>query len=203
MSPVESTGSHTEPGGTGLLPGRWGPLAALTIGLLNAAAGVVVLAQPAIGLVTLAVVSGILLVADGIIETAAPLFGGSGSRGLSVLVGIVSVIGGVLLIRHPAFGVVIVALLLGLWLIVAGSIRLAWTLGERPLRPGQLLLAALECIAGVVIVANPGIGVATLALIVGISFILRGVMVCVGLWMALRELRSEHRIAPHGPVGAT
>lgn len=201
MSPAESRASRTEPGGSGILPGRWGLGVALIVGLLNVAAGVVVLAEPAISLVTLAVVSGILLVADGIIETVAPLFGDLGNRGFSVLIGIVSVIGGILLIRHPALGIVLVAMFLGLWLIVAGAIRLAWTLGERPFRPWELLLAAIECIAGIVIVASPGIGVATLALLVGISFILRGVMLCAGLWL-LRQAQGDRRVAPHGPVTA-
>lgn len=200
MSTAQSSMRRTDQRSDRARPGRWGLWVALTLGLLNLAAGVIVLAEPAISLVTLAVVSGILLVVDGIIETVAPMFGDSANRGLTVVIGIVSVLAGVILIRHPALGIVLVALLLGLWLIAAGAIRLAWTLGERPVRPWDLVLAALECIAGVVIVANPGIGVATLALLVGIAFILRGVLLWGALWL-LRPLSGEHR-APRGSAPA-
>lgn len=202
MSSVESPASRPDPEGTGLLPGRWARWVILIVGLLNLAAGIVVLAEPAISLVTLAVVAGILLVVDGIIETLAPLFGEPGARGFTVLIGVVSVVAGVLLIRHPALGVVLVALMFGLWLIAAGAIRLAWTLGEHPLAPGRLLLAALECIAGIVIVANPGIGVATLALFVGIALILRGVLLCGSIWLLRASGPSGRRVTPHGPVTA-
>lgn len=150
------------------------------LGALSVAAGVIVLVAPAISLVTLAVVGGIFLLADGIIEVSWSFFDAAENRGLIAVLGVVSAIAGVVLIRHPVRSVVAIALLLGLWLLVAGVTRLIRAFGERRRGLWSVLLALLEMIAGIVIVSSPGIGVATLALLVGISLIARG----VGLFMA-------------------
>lgn len=69
-----------------------------------------------------------------------------------------------------------IALLLGIWFVVIGVVRVGEALSrsERH-RVWDLVVAVLEVIAGVIIVSDARIGVATLALIVGIGFILRGV----------------------------
>jgi uncharacterized membrane protein HdeD (DUF308 family) len=165
------------------------------LGGLSVAAGVVVLVAPAISLLTLAVVSGIFLLVDGIIEVSWSLFHSVENRGLVALLGVVSAIAGVILIRHPVLSVVAIALLLGLWLLVAGVTRLVRVFDERQ-GPWSALLAVLEMIAGIVIVASPGIGVATLALLVGIALIVRGIGLFVVGWR-LHDLGGH--IEPHGP----
>lgn len=157
--------------------------ALLLAGLLGIAAGVIVLAEPAISLKTLAVVTGIFLLVDGILEITASIFAGGENRGLLAVLGVVSAIAGVILVRHPINGVVAIALILGLWLIAIGVTRLIRTLATPGRRIWSLLLAAVELIAGIVIVSSPDIGVATLALLVGISFIVRGLGLCQIAWV--------------------
>jgi uncharacterized membrane protein HdeD (DUF308 family) len=127
---------------------------------------------------------------DAIFEIAAAIGGDLPNRGLLALLGAISAIVGVLLIRHPINGVVAIALLLGLWLITMGVVRTMSALDLPDHRGWNLLLAALEIIAGVVIVSSPDIGVATLALFIGISFIVRGIGMCVVAW----ALRSAERV---------
>jgi len=115
---------------------------------------------------------------------------------------VVSFVVGVVLIRHPIRGVVAIAMLLGLWLIVAGAVRLAWAMGESHRRGWRALLAVIEIAAGIVIVSSPAIGVATLALLVGISFIVRGVAV-MGIAWFIGDPAGDPRVAAHGPVTAT
>jgi uncharacterized membrane protein HdeD (DUF308 family) len=55
----------------------------IAVGLLGVVAGVVVLAIPDIGLATLAVVAGIFLLADGIVEVVAALGPGWSTAGCS------------------------------------------------------------------------------------------------------------------------
>src|SRR5690348_4198897 len=74
-------------------------------GLLDVAAGIVVLAEPANSLATLAVVTGIFLVLDGITAMAASFFEHVERRHLGVLAAVISVLIGVILIRHPIHGV--------------------------------------------------------------------------------------------------
>ena len=74
-----------------------------------------------------------------------------------------------LLIRHPIESVEAVALLIGLWLIAIGVIRFATAFDEPDHRGRYALAGAIELIAGIVIVANPDIGLTTLSILVGMS----------------------------------
>jgi uncharacterized membrane protein HdeD (DUF308 family) len=159
------------------------------VGLLGVVVGVIVLAKPSISLATLAVITGVFLLVDGILEIVISFVDAPVDRGLVAIVGIVSAIAGVILIRHPFGAIVVLALLLGLWLLVNGIVRLIATLAPAG-TIWSALLALLEIAAGVVIVASPGIGVRTLALLVGIAWVARGVAVIVLGW-ALRGLRHS------------
>lgn len=171
-------------------------------GLLGVAAGIIVLAEPANALATLAVVTGIFLIFDGIFATAASLFEHVEGRHLGVLAAVISVIIGVILIRHPVHGVLAIGFLLGLWLIAAGVVRLAALAVEGHLRGWWTLVAIIEIAAGIIIVSSPRIAVSTLALLVGISFIVRGgAMAAVG-WLMVESEESGAQ-ASGGRVAAT
>jgi uncharacterized membrane protein HdeD (DUF308 family) len=167
------------------------------VGLLSIAAGVIVLVEPGISLVTLAVVTGIYFLIDGIFEIARAIMGATPSRGLLALLGAVSAIAGVILIRHPIQGVVAIALLVGLWLLTIGIVHFVRAFEDAEHRWMNIGIAVIEAIAGIVIVASPGIGVATLALLVGISLILRGIALCALAWAARSVLHGHgHGAAP-------
>ncbi len=165
-------------------------------------AGVIVLADPQNSLATIAVVIGIFLVIDGIVDVIAALLFGTDGRGLSVLIGVVGIVVGIILIRHPIHTVVAVALFVGLWLVVAGSVRLVWAIGSGPGRGWRLLVALVEIVAGIVIVSSPGIGVATLAVLVGIALILRGIAMSTLGWL-MHSMAKDSELPGHGRVAAT
>src|SRR4051812_49972397 len=100
---------------------KWAWWLLLIAGLLGITAGIIVLVQPGISLVTLAVLAGIFLLVDAIFEIAAAIAGSVPGRGMLALLGVLSAIVGVLLIRHPIGGVVGVALLVRLWVIPIGG----------------------------------------------------------------------------------
>jgi uncharacterized membrane protein HdeD (DUF308 family) len=153
----------------------WGWWLILLAGLLSVVAGVIVLFKPGDSLGTLAVIAGIFLLVDGILELIESFMRSTPHRGLVALLGVVTAIVGVLLIRHPISGVAAIALLIGLWLIVVGVIRFATAFEEPTHRGWHAFAGVLELIAGIVIVANPYIGFATLAILVGVGFILNGI----------------------------
>jgi uncharacterized membrane protein HdeD (DUF308 family) len=165
------------------------------VGLLSIAAGVIVLVEPSISLKTLAVIAGIFFLIDGIFEIVRAIVGGMESRGLLALLGAISAIAGVILIRHPIQSVVAIALLVGLWLLTVGIVHFVRAFAEHDHRWMTVAIAVLEMIAGIVIVASPGIGVATLALLVGISLILRGIAMCAVAWVT-RSVLHGHGAAP-------
>lgn len=168
------------------------------VGVISIIAGIIVVAKPSNSLATLAVVSGIFVLIDGIVAIVEALGRDTESRGLVAILGVVSVVVGILLIRHPIAGVTAVALLLGIWLIAAAVVRLvvAFARGEHRLR--RVVVAVILAIAGIAIVSSPHIGYATLALIVGLGFIAYGcAMVALGLAIRTVGHAASPPAAPH------
>lgn len=161
----------------------------MLLGLLSIAAGVIVLAKPGGSLATLAVVAGIFVLVDGILNLAASFGRSTESRGLVAVMGVLDIVIGVLLIRHPIGGVLAIALLIGIWLIAVGIVRLVGAF-EREHRVWNIVVALVEVAAGIVIVSSPPIGFATLALLVGISLIANGVTTFALGWM-VHSLRHD------------
>lgn len=168
----------------------WGWWLVLLVGLLSIVAGVIILFKPGDSLATLAVIAGIFLLVDGILELASSFMRSTPHRGMTALFGVLTAVVGVLLIRHPIGGVAAVALLIGLWLIAIGIIRFVTAFEEYERRFWHAFAGVLELIAGIVIVANPNIGFATLAILVGIGFILNGIGMTALGW-GMRGLRHE------------
>jgi uncharacterized membrane protein HdeD (DUF308 family) len=167
----------------------WGWWLLVLTGVLSIAAGVIVLGKPGDSLATLAVISGIFLLVDGIFELAVSLMRTTANRGLTALLGVLTVIVGVMLIRHPIAGVAAIALLIGIWLISIGVVRFVAAFGEENRRGWQIAAAVIEVIAGIVIVSSPDIGFATLALLTGIAFIVNGIGL-IALGWSMHKLRT-------------
>src|SRR5262249_16545911 len=172
----------------------------LAIGLISIAVGVVVLAKPSDSLTTLAVIAGIFVLVDGFFDLVLSIGGHTENRGLAAILGVLGVVVGVLLIRHPFGGVLAIALLIGIWLIAMGVVRLIGAF-EREHRLWNIVLALIEVAAGIVIVSTPPIGFATLALLVGIAFIANGVATFALGWMMHTVRRDASGPAYH--AGAT
>ena len=174
----------------------------LGLGLLSTVAGVIVLIEPGNSLKAIAVISGIFVLIDGIVALVAALGRSAENRGLAALIGVLNLIVGLLLIRHPIGGVVAVALLVGIWLIVAGAVRFVLAFDAAQHRIWRFLLAAVEIVAGIAIVSSPNIGVATLALLVGLALIANGVSFAA-LGFALHSAgRDAPAAVPHEPAAA-
>ena len=159
------------------------------VGLLSIVAGVIILFKPSNSLATLAVIAGIFLLLDGILELIASLMKTTRNRGMTALLGVISAIVGVLLIRHPIGGVTFVALLIGIWLIAIGVIRFATAFDEPQHRSWHALAGVFEIVAGIAIIASPDIGYATLAILVGLGFMLNGIGMTALGW-AMHRVRD-------------
>ena len=165
----------------------------LAIGGLSAVAGVIVLLKPSHSLATLAVICGLFVLIDSIFELVSSLFAERGGAG--ALLGALGIVIGILLIRHPVHGVLAIALLIGIWLVAIGVIRLIGALALSH-RLWNIVVALIETVAGIVIVSSPHIGFATLALLVGISLILNGIAVAALGWTMRALRRAAPMLAP-------
>ncbi len=174
----------------------------LAVGLLSIAAGIIVLLKPSESLATIAVVVGIFVAIDGVIALVAALRGSASSKGLSALAGALGLVVGAFLIRHPIHGVTAVAMLVGLWLIAVGALRLVLSFDAPEHRGWRALVGAIELIAGIVIVSSPDIGLATLAILVGVSLIVNGIGFTVLGGLLHSAGAEDARQLPHRPAAA-
>jgi uncharacterized membrane protein HdeD (DUF308 family) len=88
-----------------------------------------------------------------------------------------------------------IGLLIGIWLVSAGVMRLmrATTLGPHVMLRGAIVrgaIALLEIAVGVAVICEPHIGYATLAVLVGLWLIANGIATIV-LGLALRKAGTE------------
>lgn len=169
--------------------GRFWWLIAL-VGVLSVVAGGILVAKPSHSLATLAVIVGVFLLIDGIATLIAALVGGSENRALGAIVGLLGIVIGIILIRHPTHAVSAIGLVIGIWLVAAGAIRLFRAVVSSAHPVIQILIALLECGVGIAVVSDPHIGYATLAILVGIWLILNGIGTIVAAF-AIRSARSE------------
>jgi uncharacterized membrane protein HdeD (DUF308 family) len=158
------------------------------LGLVSLIAGAILVAKPSHSLATLAVVFGIFLLLDGIVELVSSFRRDEGGRALTAIIGVLGIVVGLILIRHPTHAVNAIGLLIGIWLVAAGAIGLVYAVVERNLF--RLAIAALEIIIGIVVVGDPHIGYATLAILVGIWLILNGLGM-IGAGFLLRGARGS------------
>jgi uncharacterized membrane protein HdeD (DUF308 family) len=163
---------------------------AVGLGVLSIVAGGIIIAKPDNSLKTLAVIAGIFILIDGIGELVMAFSRDTAGRGLVALLGTLNLIVGILLIRHPIAGVQAVALFIGIWLIAAGVVRLVMALDSPGNRLSRIIVAVIEGIFGIAIVSSSHIGFATLAVLVGLSFIANGIGV-IAFGILLRTLKNQ------------
>jgi uncharacterized membrane protein HdeD (DUF308 family) len=165
----------------------------LIVGLISLVGGIVLIAYPGPTLTVVALLVGIELLIGGVFLIVGALGQPSGSRIGGVLGGALAMIAGVIVLRHPSGSILVVALAVGLYLILAGVLRLVAAFETREGR-GWLLLASLVDLAlGILIVSWPEFGIKTLAIVFGIVLIVRGlalVLIAFALRAAARELRA-------------
>jgi len=100
-------------------------------------------------------------------------------RRTNVITGLLSVAAGVAIIAWPAPGIVAVAIFLGAWLIVMGTLAISGAFAARRVLPNWwmlLIVGLLEVPLGVLALADPGATLAALITVGGIWAVAIGVM---------------------------
>ena len=109
----------------------------------------------------------------------------TGARVAAGVVGVVTLVVGVVLLFHPAAAAGALALLIGLGLVLAGAFEIVveWGAGHRG---ASIALGGVLVVGGLVAVAWPGVTLVTLAIVVGLALIVHGV-VRIGVALAARQ----------------
>jgi uncharacterized membrane protein HdeD (DUF308 family) len=127
---------------------------------------------------SLATFIGVLFIVQGVAEA---LTSGVDARvrRANVVTGLLSIAAGILIIAWPGPGLVAVAIVLGTWLIVTGTITISGAFAARRVLPDWwllLILRLLEIPLGVLALANPGATLAALITVAGIRAVAIGIM---------------------------
>jgi uncharacterized membrane protein HdeD (DUF308 family) len=145
-------------------------------GILTLGVGIFLIASPHETLRVFTVIAGIFLLVDGVIAIFRSILGESANRGLLALLGVLSAIAGLVLIKKPFETLVVFALIIGIWFIVVGVVRFVATFALPDGRGLNALVALIDVAAGIVILAWPELSLATLAVIFGIVLVVRGLL---------------------------
>ena len=145
------------------------------------ALGVVVLAWPGISIVVAAVAFGVYLLITGAAQVffALSLHVSAGSRILLFISGAASLILALLAFRH--FGQGYAILLLAIWIGIGFIFRgVGTTISavQDPNLPGRgwaIFIGVISLLAGIVVLASPLESIVTLALVVGVWFVILGI----------------------------
>src|SRR4029077_10915105 len=98
-----------------------------------------------------------------------------------LVVGLISIVGGIVMVAYPGPTLTVIALLVGIELLIGGIFLIVAPFGQPAgSRVGGVLGGALAVIAGVIVLRHPSDSVLVVALAVGIYLILSGVLRLVG-----------------------
>ena len=158
---------------------HWGWV--LAFGIITVALGIAALAWPGRTLVVVAVLFGIQLIVLGIFRFVNAIASDdqtAGNRVLLALLGVLSLIIGLYAVRHVLVTLVSLAVLLGIFWIVSGAVELFMALSHNEMsnRGWNAVMAAISVIAGIVVLAYPGISLLVLAVVLSIWLVVFGVM---------------------------
>jgi uncharacterized membrane protein HdeD (DUF308 family) len=168
----------------------WG--ATVIIGVVTLILGIIVTFHPGGTLNVVAVLLGIAAIVSGIFHLVRIFGRGEEHRVWSGIVGLVFIVIGVVLIRHLHLTLALVGLYVGLVWIVQGVVALvaAFAGGSREGRGWWIFFGAISVIAGIVVVSAPVDSVTVLAVLLGIWFIVMGIIEIIGGLMIRRAARS-------------
>lgn len=154
----------------------WLPVVA---GVLSVIVGIAALVFPGPTLLAVGIlfggylaIWGVLLLVRALTDVAEPTL----LRALQIFLGVLAVLAGVVLLVRPGASVATAVLALGFWWVTLGVLQLAAGIGVPEQRWSNLAWGALGVIAGAIILAQPGIGLVTLVVIVGVSLLLQGML---------------------------
>jgi len=164
----------------------------LFFGIVTLILGALVVARPKDTIYAFAIVVGIWLFVAGLFRMVVAIADSedtTGTRWLIAVLGLLSVIIGILFLRHTQQTVTTLAFLIGLFWVVGGLIEFfaAYSDHGSPARGFRIVMGVLAFAAGVVTLVVPHLTLGVLAVIIGIWLILYGVLQ-IALSLQLRHL---------------
>ena len=196
------TGDYDPPLAPGLVAAQsW--QATVILGTVTLFLGLIVSFHPTGSLNVVAILLGLLMILSGIFHLVRIFGPGEGHRVWLGIAGLLFIVIGVVLIRHLDLTVAIIGVIVGITWIVQGVTALiggiAGGVGEG--RGWWIAFGVVSLIAGIVVTATPVSSVTVLAVLLGIWFIVMGVLEIIGGLM-LRRAASHMEASLTGSDGS-
>jgi uncharacterized membrane protein HdeD (DUF308 family) len=189
------SGDYDQPVAPGLLMAQsW--QATVILGTVTLFLGLIVSFHPAGSLNVLAILLGLLMILSGIFHLVRIFGRGEAHRVWLGITGLLFIVIGVVLIRHLHLTTALIGLFVGITWIVQGVTALIGG-ATGPAREGRgwwIAFGAISLIAGIVVTATPVTSVTVLAVLLGIWFIVIGILEIIG---GLMLRRTVHAMEAH------
>lgn len=167
------------------------------VGVIDVIVGVLVIAHPGFSLLALGILAGFYLVLVALVTIVEGITGPAERRTISILLGVLALIAGLICIRRPGESLFALVVVVGIYLIAVGVTRLVTAFGAHGSRGPTMLMAAVDIALGVVLLSLPHVSLATLAILFGISMVVRGIFdVLAGL--AVRRIGGAEQPSTSG-----
>ena len=176
----------------------WGLM--IGVGLLLALLGLAAIIYPAVATATINILAGVFLIIAGVLGFGFA-FGArdAGAVILWIVVALLAIVVGIVFLSAPDIGTVTLTVLLAVWFIISGLTKIVAAFEQRG-RTGAGLVAVngvVSLILGALIAAElPDSADWAIGLLLGIMFLVDGVVMIVLGWMARRAGRAAAEGAP-------
>ena len=171
----------------------------LIVGVISILAGILAIVYPDITLLALGIFVGVGLLFIGALDIAEAIAGSPDSRALTSIVGVLSIIAGIVCLRRPGESLLALVVVLGIYLIVAGVIRFIRSFSELEDRAAQMGLGIIDAILGILILSLPKLSLVTLAVLFALSLMIRGAFM---VYVAFKLRAVRHAAEPPAAVPA-
>ena len=159
--------------------------------------GLLAIAYPGATIVTISIFFAAWLFVSGIFYLISSFTrdGDTGSRVLSAILGVLSIIVGWALLRTPFQSVEVFIFVIGIFFLIQGVMTFIGAFARKAGRNWGIASGLLGIIAGIIVLTYPISSAVTLALIAGIWLVILGIMQVVA-GIQLRNARSQIWVAP-------
>jgi uncharacterized membrane protein HdeD (DUF308 family) len=194
---MQTTGPSTEEPSVAALARSW--QAGAVAGVITLILGIIVTVHPTGSLNVIAILIGVLLLISGIFHLIRVFDADEPHRVWLGIAGLLFIVAGVILIRHLSLTLAIIGLFVGLTWIVQGVVALVAGLagGSRQGRGWWIAFGLISLVAGIVVATAPVSSLTTLAILVGIWFIIMGVFEIAGALILRHGLHAAHAGPAH------
>jgi uncharacterized membrane protein HdeD (DUF308 family) len=178
--------------------------AAFAVGLLTFILGIIVAAVPETSLAVIAVLLGVLVIISGIYNVVEAFRGEEHGRVWRGIAGVVFIVAGLVLIRHLHLSIALIGLVIGLTWVVQGLAALIAGFSGTATRMGtgwSIFFGVISLIAGIVVISAPIASITALAILMGVWFIVMGLMEMLGAFAFRHAVRSTASDIEHETAG--